>query len=546
MIANVSSSVAETARTDPFKKALVCPAARDRNGRLAYTHFTYRQLDQESDCIAAGLANTGIGHGTRTMLALPPGLAFYALAIALFKIGAVPVIMDPKMGITAMLRRTKDTRPEAFVGLPGTRMLQLLRPDCFRNLKAFIVIGRRLLWGGLTMKDIRKVPWVPAEVAKTKTDDPAAVIFTPGNAGPAKGVVHTHGSLISRANLLQEEFAIGSDEIDLVTYPGNAFFGLILGLTAIIPDMDPERPGDTAPENIIEPIIDQGVTNLSASPSLLDQIGQFGRNNRVSLPSLRRILSMGAPLPPSHMERFSKILSPDVEIHSLYGSEEAMPVMSVGSREVLSETGALSEKGYGSCIGRPVSRTEVRLITITDTPIESFADDMSPPQGEIGELIVRGDTVAANYLDNPDLDAINTITDHGEIWHRTGDLGWMDKNNRFWFCGRKSHCVLTDQGPLYPIPCEAIFNSHPDVCRCALVGIGPVENRTPVLCVELEETEALDKQRIQTELTELADHSIITRDIKTILFHKQLPVDTRHRSKIIREELAAWAEKQLK
>ena len=546
MILNVSSSVAETARTDPFRKALVCPIARDSNGRLAYTHFTYRQLDQESDCIAAGLASSGIGHGTRTILALPPGLDFYSLAVALFKIGAVPVIMEPGMGIPAMVRRIKGAQPEAFIGLPWTRMLKLLRPDCFRNLKAFIVTGRRLLWGGLTMRDIRKVPWVPVEVAQTTADDTAAVIFTPGNTGPAKGVVLTHGCLISRANQLKEQFAIGSDEIDLATHSGGAFFGLVLGLTSIIPDMDPEHPFLAEPDNIIEPIIDQGVTNLSASPALLDQIGQFGRNNRISLPSLRRILSMGAPLPASHMERFSKVLPPDVEIHVLYGSEEAMPIMSVGSNEVQSETSGLSAKGYGSCIGRPVSNTEVRLITITDAPIERFTDDMVPPQGEIGELIVRGDAVAAGYLDNPDLDTLLTISDNGGVWHRTGDLGWMDKNNRFWFCGRKNHCVLTEQGPLYPIPCEAIFNTHPDVCRCALVGTGPLENRTPVLCVELEEVDTRDKQRIKTELRELAEHNIITRDIKNILFHKQLPVDTRHQAKIIREELAAWAEKQLK
>jgi len=545
-IGNLLSGITETAKNSPYKRAVVCPESGNRDGRLAYTHLTFRQLDQESDCIAAGLATAGIVRGTRTILALRPCLDFFSLSAALLKIGAIPVIVDPGMGINPMLQCIRDTRPEAFIGMPWTRFLKFLRPGFFKGLKTFIIVGKRLLWGGLTMDDIRKIPWISQPPVNPQPDDTAAILLTPGNTGPAKGVVHTHGNLAARIRMIKDRFDIAPDEIDLITVPAFAFFGPALGLTSVIPDMDPARPALVRPENIIQIIIDQGVTNLFASPALLDRVGQHARNYKITFPSLKRVISMGAPLSTVCMERFAKTLPPAAELHVSYGALEAMPVMSIGSAEILSETKELSVKGYGECIGRPVGDMDVRLIPITDDPVDGLPDDLPFPQGEIGELIVKGDPVSESYLENPDLDTLQKIRENHDTWHRMGDLGWMDKNNRFWFCGRKSHRVITEKGTLYPIPCEAIFNAHPDVCRSALVGIGPPENKTPVLCVELEQSDALDQKRIETELLTLAEQNVITQGITTILFHKQLPMDARHQAKINREELAIWATKQRK
>ncbi|MFO7612446.1 MAG: fatty acid CoA ligase family protein, partial [Clostridia bacterium] len=426
------------------------------------------------------------------------------------------------------------------------RFLKILHPGVFKDVHIFIHLGKRLPWGGLTMEDIRKVPWISEPAVEPQPDDTAAILFTPGNTGPAKGVVHTHGNLAARIRLMKDRFDIAPDEIDLVTVSSFAFFGPALGLTSVIPDMDPARPALVRPENIIQTIIDQGVTNIFASPALLDRVGQYARNYNISFPSLKRVISMDAPLSPVCMERFEKTLPQTAALHILYGALEATPVMSIGSAEILSETKGLSEKGYGECIGRPINDMEVRLIQITDDPVDTLSDDLLVPQGEIGEIIVKGSHVSENYPDNPDWNALQKIREAGGIWHRMGDLGWMDKNSRFWFCGRKSHRVITEKGTLYPIPCEAIFNAHPDVCRSALVGIGPSENKTPVLCVELEQSDALDQKRIETELLTMAEKNVITQGIKTILFHKQLPTDTRHQTKINREELAIRAEKQRK
>jgi len=128
-----------------------------------------------------------------------------------------------------------------------------------------------------------------------------------------------------------------------------------------------------------------------------------------------------------------------------------------------------------------------------------------------------------------------------------GDLGWQDKKGRIWFCGRKSHRVITETGSLFTIPCEAIFNQHSGVLRSALVGVGEKTRQEPVICIELKpEARGLGRDQLTRELLELGRQNILTQSIDVILFHKAFPVDIRHNSKIFREKLAVWAAKQLK
>ena len=167
-------------------------------------------------------------------------------------------------------------------------------------------------------------------------------------------------------------------------------------------------------------------------------------------------------------------------------------------------------------------------------------------KGEIGEITVKGDLVTRQYFERPAADALAKIKDGDTIWHRMGDLGWMDSKGRIWFCGRKSHRVTTKDRTLFTIPCEAIFNNHPKVYRSALVGIGSPPDQKPVICIELEHGKVKPKKKkIKKELFELAQQNELTKSIKTILFHKSFPVDIRHNSKIFREKLAIWAEKKL-
>ncbi|MBA3019190.1 MAG: AMP-binding protein [Proteobacteria bacterium] len=545
-IFNVSIHLRRMAEIHPHKRAVVYPAGRDKYKRVAYSHLTFQQLDQESDYYAYGLEKAGIKQGTRTVLMVKPSIEFFALTFAIFKVGAVPVVVDPGMGISRMLRCLEESRPNAFIGIPIAHALRKLRPKYFKTVKTCITIGRRWLWGGLSLKDIRLTSSKPYNIAKTRQNDMAAILFTTGSTGPAKGVVYTHGTFDAQIKHIKSHFNITSDEIDLPTFPLFALFDQALGMTAIIPDMDPTKPGFVNPEKIIEPIMNQGVTNMFASPALLNRVGRYCENKGITLPSLKRVISAGAPVSPSNIARFALTLSDGVEIHTPYGATEAMPVISIASKEILSETAELSKKGFGICIGRPVNGLEVRIIEINDNPINEWSDTLILKDGDIGEITVSGALVTKEYFRKPKATALSKIKEGNRIWHRMGDLGWIDKKERIWFCGRKNQRVITKNGLLFTIPCEAIFNNHPMVFRSALVGVGSPPNQKPVICIELEHDKKQKRKKlIKKELFELAKTSVLTKDIETILFRKAFPVDIRHNSKIFREKLALWAQKKV-
>ena len=543
---NVAIYLRDMARIQPYKRAVVCPCGRDSQGRVAYTHLTFRQLDIESDCLAQGLDNRGVGRGIRTILMVKPSLDFFVLVFALFKVGAVPVVVDPGMGVSRMLNCLKESQAQALIGIPPAHVLRIFAPAYFKSVNTFITVGSRWFWGGPTLRRVRTRHWEPYTMADTRTDEIAAILFTTGSTGPAKGVFYTHGVFDAQVRNIRAQFGITPDEIDLPTFPLFALFDPALGMTAIIPDMDPTRPAQVNPERIIETIVNQGVTNMFASPALLNRVGRYGKEMGIKLPTLKRVISAGAPAIPAHIEQFAAMLTDDAQIHTGYGATEAMPVSSFGSHEILSKTRKLSEQGYGMCVGQAIAGIDVRIIRISDGPIARWTDDLALPEGEIGEIAVRGDQVTRGYFERPRDDELAKIGDGDTFWHRMGDLGWIDRKCRIWFCGRKNHRVVTDKKTLFTIPCEAIFNNHPRVFRSALVGVGPQGSQRPVVCIELEADDGgKDKKGLEKELLALAESSPITETIQTILFHRAFPVDIRHNSKIFREKLAVWATKKL-
>jgi acyl-CoA synthetase (AMP-forming)/AMP-acid ligase II len=479
-------------------------------------------------------------------LMVKPGLEFFVLIFSLFKIGAVPVVVDPGMGLRRMLGCLAESKAAALIGIAPAHLLRMIYPKFFKTVRVYVTVGRRWLWRGKSLRHIRKTPWHPFPAAKTRKDETAAILFTTGSTGPAKGAVYTHGIFDAQVRHIRSQFDIKPGEIDLPTFPLFALFDPALGMTAVIPQMDPTKPAHANPDHIIGPIIHHGVTNMFASPALLNRVGRYGKEKNIHLPTLKRVISAGAPALPENLERFSSMLSEDAQIYPGYGATEAMPVAVMGSHEILSKTRKLSEQGYGICVGRVFSGLNVRIIRISDDSIQHWSDDLVLPPGEIGEITVKGDVVTQKYFERTRDDLLSKIIENELLWHRMGDLGWMDKEDRLWFCGRKSHRVVTESGTLYTVPCEAIFNNHPNVFRSALVGIGPKPKQKPVICIELEKgMRKKSKKKIEAELEEMAGASIVTHHIHTILFHRSFPVDIRHNSKIFREELAIWAERKL-
>jgi acyl-CoA synthetase (AMP-forming)/AMP-acid ligase II len=281
----------------------------------------------------------------------------------------------------------------------------------------------------------------------------------------------------------------------------------------------------------------------------LKRVGDFGCRHDARLTSLRRVVSAGAPVPSRVVHRFGMMLRPGVQIFTPYGATEALPVASIGSDEILGDTALATDRGAGVCVGRAVPGVRVEIIRISDDPIPLWTDDLRALEGQIGELVVAGPIVSRAYFRRPDADRLAKIeAPDGVVMHRMGDLGYRDPAGRIWFCGRKAHRVVTREGTLYSIPCEAVFNTHPHVSRTALVGIGSPGEMRPVLCVEPHRwpLRRAERERIEADLNAISTQFEQTKTIHTFLFRRSFPVDIRHNAKIFREQLAHWAARVLR
>jgi len=538
---NISRPLSEMAALQPATAAIIFP----EKGRS----LTFSELDSWSSRLAAGFVKAGISRGVRTALLVPPSPELFAITFALFKAGAIPVFIDPGIGARNMKSCLAEAAPAAFIGIPKAHVARRLLRWGVASLRIFITVNGGRIWGGIPLKEIENSSardhFLPAV---TDRDETAAVLFTSGSTGPPKGVVYTHGNFAAQIAALKELYSIEPGEIDLPTFPLFALFAPALGMTALIPEMDFTRPGMVDPLKIIDTAIKHKATTMFGSPALLNRVGRYGETAGVILPDMQRVISAGAPVPAATLERFSQLLPEGAEIFTPYGATEALPVCSIGSREILAETAAGTGEGRGICVGRPVNGISLAIIGITDEPVDLWDDDLRVEAGEIGEIVVRGQQVTSAYFNRPDATRLAKITDPNDgVWHRMGDLGYLDTSGRVWFCGRKSHRLMTATGELYTIPVEGIFNTHPEVFRTALVGIGVPGRQRPVLCVELEQGVSSSwKELVRTELLEIGAGYPHTAGIKDILFHPAFPVDIRHNAKIFREKLAVWAARKLK
>lgn len=549
-IINIAAVLPRMAEQQPDVPAIHYPTGRAADGRRTYESWTYRQLDDASSRIARGLEKVGIGRGVRTVLMVPPSLEFFALTFGMFKAGVVPVVVDPGMGIPNLAVCLAEAQPQAFIGISKAHVARLLFGWGRGTIETLVTIGRRWLWRGHTLEDVKRLAGEDPRwsMATTTADELAAILFTSGSTGVPKGVEYTHGNFVTQVEAIREMYDIRPGEVDLPTFPMFALFDPAMGMTTVIPDMDFTRPAAVDPTMIEEAVRTFGVTTMFGSPALLDTVGRYGEAHGTKLPGLARVISAGAAVPSTVMRRMAAMLDDDAQVVTPYGATESLPVATISSRVVLHETALRTDAGAGTCVGHPVRQTEVCIIRIDDGPLPTFSTDLLLPAGEIGEICVKGPVVTRAYFNRERSTALAKMQDPaGGFWHRMGDVGYLDDRGRIWFCGRKSHRVITAQGELYSEPCEAVFNVHPAVKRTALTGVpAGASQQRPVVCVELEPgTPAAAQPDILAALRAIATEHDHTRGIDTFLVHPGFPVDIRHNAKIDRTALGRWAQGRL-
>jgi acyl-CoA synthetase (AMP-forming)/AMP-acid ligase II len=544
--ANIARHLSEIAAHQPSHAALKIPQGRTKAGlsqcRINYLTLSFAELDAEVDAWSRRLASAGVRQGDRTLVMVKQGLPLIASAFALFRIGAVPVIIDPGMGLKSFLACVKQSRPQAMIGIPLAQLASRMFRGAFRS-----VVIRIPASSSLTARVSPEVcsactdaqrSILNFQLAHTAPTDLAAILFTSGSTGTPKGVCYEHGMFEAQVRLIADTYAIQPGEIDLPMLPIFALFNPALGMTTIVPEIDPRRPAEVDPEKIVQAIQQENVTNSFGSPTLWRKIGDHCLARKITLPNLRRVLCAGAPVPAILWES-SRAWMPNGRLHSPYGATEALPVSSVSSDEIL------RLRRMGACVGKPVAPNRVKIIAISDTPIATLNDTRELPLGQIGEIIVSGPTVTKLYDSAPEATtAAKIAVSSSQLppWHRMGDCGYLDDQGRLWFCGRKVERVETRAGTLFTEPCEQVFRAHARVARCALIGLGDSRGQQqPALVVELVGSSHRDRQQLATELRALGKANAVTASITRFYFRPKLPVDVRHNAKIHRLTLARWA-----
>jgi acyl-CoA synthetase (AMP-forming)/AMP-acid ligase II len=541
---NIAEVVTQAALSRKDELAVISPK-EDSLGRL---RVTFKELDHDSQVLATVLRDEmELTPGERVLVMVGPGADFYTVVFGLFKAGLVPVMVDPGMGLKRMLQCLSEGCPSALVGIKKAQLLSLLFPSYFKEVKRRVTIGKRLGWSGKTLQDILKNPpqkLLPTE--NTMGSDTAAILFTSGATGPPKGVIYTHHMFKSQVEAIRNNFQHVPGTKELVTFPLFGLFTPALGLTSVIADMNPTKPGTADPKKIMDTIAKENIKSLFASPALLSRLSQHAGTGAQKLSGVNVIISAGAPAQPSLISQINSMLDKGAKLYTPYGATEAMPLTRIDAEDIERARG-MTEQGFGMCVGSPLPGCQIKVIGIKEEPLKSFSEKDILPQGEVGELVACGPMVAQSYFQLPDATALTMLLGpNGQPWRRMGDVGWRDVRGFLWFCGRKSQRVVTKTGTLYTVPCESIFLNHPQVNRAALVGLGEPGHMTPVMIVEPKTRLSSSRWKaFLTELLALAKTNPRTRNIKHFLARRNFPLDIRHNAKISREKLAQWARREL-
>jgi acyl-CoA synthetase (AMP-forming)/AMP-acid ligase II len=529
---NIAHRIREVSKKIPDKKSVVL--AKDQS------FYTFQEFEERSNQLANRLVKLGIRPGMRTLLFVKPCLDFSVITFALFKIGAVPVLIDPGMGLKSLLNCVRQVRPEALVSIGIVHWMRRLKSEFFEEVRIKISLSPV---GGSThflYKDLEGES-KSFSLWEAESHSPSAILFTSGGTGIPKGVIYTHGILNAQTDLLQKMFSLSEEEVDLPGFPLFALFTLAMGMTSVIPEMDPTKPAQCDPKKIVRNIQKHGVTFAAGSPAIWERVGKYCVEKKIKLPSLKFVVMFGAPVRSELHQLFRKVLIQG-DTYTPYGATECLPVSLVSGSEILKTHLPLMLQGYGTCIGKPAPLTEIRIIKTTDIPKDVLEEIGT---GAIGEIVVKGPQVTPGYFEMDGETAKAKIFSHG-LWHRMGDLGWMDENSNLWFLGRKVHRVDDGNQTFYSIQMEAIFNQHPKIKRSALVKLRVGEEVRPGLVIERKDGKTKMTDAFLKELLLLKDSQDFTKSIHEFFLHPSFPVDVRHNIKIDRVKLSDWAQGKLR
>jgi acyl-CoA synthetase (AMP-forming)/AMP-acid ligase II len=507
---NVAHLLVSQALRRPDAKAIVESTAA----------ISFSQLDERSARCARFLAERGVGIGDHVLVFVPMSIELYLALIAIFRIGAVATFLDPSAGRDHIDRCCEAVEPKAMIAVTKAHLLRL-SAGALRAVPRKFTVGWPVPGAGKWERARRTPPL--AAIAPREDEDPALVTFTSGSTGWPKGAVRSHGFLAAQHAALERAIELVPGEIDLATLPIFSLANLASGVTSVIPDSDLRRPGAIEAEPVLKQITQSNVTRCVASPAFFERLLEQP-DAQARLRSITRVFTGGAPVFPDLLERLQNAM-PQARVAAVYGSTEAEPIAHVHWSEISPDDWQAMFNGAGLLAGRPLGDIDLRIISdqwgwpLSPATHSRFESHCLPAR-QPGEIIVHGKHVLRGYLGGKGDEKTKWRVD-GEVWHRTGDAGYLDERGRLWLLGRAEAKIEDEQGTVYPFAVECAASRVHGVVRSALIRH---ENKR-VLAIQAASDAAAD-------LGDVLLRELAWAKIQRIHFVPMLPLDRRHNAKI--------------
>lgn len=501
---------------------------------------TYKQLDTWSEQLAIHFAKEGLTADSTTLVLHTMSIELYVVLIALFKLAVKAMIVDPSSGVKFMDSCFALERPTALVTTSKGSLLPLISSSVHDiPLKFRTGIGLSQ-FKRLSAKRVFKISLdeIKIDSGLAQGEMAALVTFTSGSTGKPKGIVRTHAFLIEQHKALETSLKLQSGEIELTALPIFVLANLASGMTTVIPDANLRKPAKVDAAKLVKQIVDHEIERAVGPPMLFQRLIEHCLAQNITLNSLKKIYTGGGPVFPQLMQKL-RLIAPEARIVAVYGSTEAEPIAHIELSQISTDDLSAIKTGAGLLAGHVESCLELKIITpLTDTnEVQNFTSTefaaMSQPVNSPGEIVVAGNHVIKGYL-RGEGDCQTKFKVDNNVWHRTGDAGYLDATGKLWLLGRESAKIVDARGTLYPFQIEAAACEHPAirVAACLLF------NGKRTLLIQ---PDASFDHRNKTKVANLfatLRHDLQGMYIEDIRLCKAIPMDKRHNSKVVYSEVA--------